>query len=228
MSSAPKPYGDVRGPIALDGPVASGKSTVGRRLAARLGWPFIDTGLMYRAVGYLALVRVLPLEEETLVRAIEEADLRMDGPHVLVGGQEIGARLATSAVARAASQVAQLPRVREALVARQRELARGGHVVMAGRDIGTIVLPEAPVKVFLQAPAMERARRRQGDLNAQGLPATHEEVLAELRERDRQDEGRAASPLRPALDAHILQTEGLTVDEVVERVLALAARTRPD
>lgn len=198
---------------------------MGRRLAERLGWSLVDTGLMYRALAYLARERGVPLDREAaLVRLLEEAALRTEGSSVTAHGQEIGLLLDAPGVAQAASRIAQLPRVRRAMVERQRELARGGKVVMVGRDIGTVVLPEAPVKVFLQASVDERARRRQQELVARGLPATYAEVLADLRERDRRDEERAASPLRPAPDALILQTEGLTLEEVAEAILATTPR----
>lgn len=207
----------------MDGPVASGKSTVGRRLAARLGWRFIDTGLMYRAVAYIAVARRLSLDGSgPVLHALKGVDLTVDGSSVKIDDQEIGSLLQTPVVAQAASRIAQLKDVRAELVARQRQLAADGRVVMVGRDIGTVVLPHAPLKVYLEAPAGERARRRHQELEAQGVRQSLAEVLSDLKERDRRDQERAASPLRPALDARILQTEGLTVDGVVDAILVLA------
>ena len=216
----------ARGPIALDGPVASGKSTVGRRVADTLGWPFIDTGLMYRAVGYLAEVNQISLSEPVaLARVAEEAAIRVDGAHVTAGGREIGDRLHTPEVAQAASRVAELPEVRRVLVARQRQLAAdaAGTVVMVGRDICTVVLPNAPVKVYLDAPSEERARRRVLDEAGRGRETTYDVVLRDLQSRDQRDRERDVSPLHPAPDATTIQTGGMTIDQVVEAVLNLAA-----
>lgn len=218
----------IRGPIALDGPVASGKTTIGNRIAARLGWPFIDTGLMYRAVGYLAETNGLPLDDAaSLARKADEADINVDGNRVVVDGQEVGALLLTPEIARAASRVAALPEVRTVLVARQRQLAADaqGKVVMVGRDITTVVLSDAPVKIYLDAPPEERAQRRLQDETARGHTMTYDHVLRDLETRDRRDMGREASPLQRAADATVVQTGGLTIEQVVDTVLAVAHTT---
>ena len=224
--------GPARGPIAIDGPAAAGKSTIARLAAERLGWPSLDTGLMYRAVGYLAVVRGLALDDDgALEQAALATEVRTDGQEVVVsaGGATLSTgRLAGAEVSSAASTVAARPAVRAALVAKQRELAQQaeGEIVMVGRDIGTVVLPDAPTKVYLDAPAEERARRRHAEaLSGEGSGGvSYAEVLAALRARDARDTEREDSPLRPAPDAHVVESGGLTVDAVVERVLDLAGR----
>ena len=225
----------VRGPIAIDGPVAAGKSTICRLVGQRLGWPSLDTGLMYRAVGYLAVERGLATDDDTaLEQAALDTSVRAVDGDVLVsaGGTDPGRRLGDPDVSVAASKVAVRSVVRAVLVAKQRELASetNGEIVMAGRDIGTVVLPDAPTKVYLDAPAEERARRRHAEFlaaesgagEAIAAVSSYEEVLAGLRARDARDTEREDSPLRPASDAHVVESGGLTVEEVVERVLGLA------
>ncbi|MDA1096146.1 MAG: (d)CMP kinase [Chloroflexi bacterium] len=226
-----RPQGDpgrgFAGPIAIDGPAASGKTTVGSRVAARLGWQFIDTGLMYRAVAYLAVAARVSLDDvQALGRLASDGDITVDGARVFVGPgrSEVSALLPVPEVALAASRVAEATTVRSALVLRQRQLVDTARqrVVMVGRDIGTVVLPNAPVKVYLDAAPEERARRRLRD-EASGASTTLESVLTDLRARDTRDRERQDSPLRPADDARIIQTGALSVDEVVEAVLSLAA-----
>ncbi len=225
MSTARKA---VRGPIAIDGPVAAGKSTIGRLVAERLGWASLDTGLMYRAVGYVAVERRLPMDDDdALESAAQDTDVRVLGREVAisVAGADLGAELTDLAVSAAASAVAARPRVRAVLVAKQQAIASetGGEIVMVGRDIGTVVLGDASTKIFLDGPAEERARRRHAEMAAGGSGVSYEEVLTELRARDARDMEREDSPLRPAADAHVVQSEGLGVEEVVEAVLRLAA-----
>ena len=213
--------------IAIDGPVASGKTAVGRLVARRLGFRFLDTGAMYRAVSALALRRgIHPDDEEGLSRLARQVRLlvsQRDGhDQVLADGEDLTAELRRPEVEQVVSLVSRVGGVREALVEQQREIARGGGIVMAGRDIGTVVLPHAPLKVFLWASPEERARRRWRELRAQGREASYEEVLAGVHLRDQIDTHRAHSPLRPAPDAHYLDTDHLTLEQVVERVLALA------
>ena len=211
-----------RGPIALDGPVASGKSTVGLGIARRLGWTFIDTGLLYRVVGLLAL-RIEPpaRSDESLERIAVEAEMRIDSMSVHVNGEDVTALIHSAEVAQMASRVAELSPVRRALVTKQREMAAqaGGSVVMAGRDIGTVVLRDAPIKIYLDASPEARAGRRFEEERARGTPRTFTDVLADLRERDRRDAERADSPLRPAPDARRLVTDSLSVEQVIDRVL---------
>lgn len=197
---------------------------MGRLVAQRLGYRFVDTGLMYRAVTWLALERQVDLRDEAaLARLAESARIQLDGDRVLVDGIDVTDRLRSTAVGEAVSLVSRVPGVRAAMVAHQRELARPGRVVMAGRDIGTVVLPDAPLKVYLNASPEERIRRRHAELAALGRDETPEQVREELAMRDAIDSGRDVSPLRPANDAVVIETDALSLEEVVGRILELAA-----
>lgn len=216
--------------IAIDGPAASGKSSVGGRLAKALGFLFLDTGVMYRAVALAALQEGLDLEGEAAVTRLAKSkviDVRPDGPPdgrrytVLLDGQDVTWEIREAGVDAAVSQVAAYPGVREVLTRRQRELAHDGPIVMAGRDIGTVVMPQADLKIYLQASAEERARRRFEELRRRGQDPSYEELLAGMIARDRYDASRQASPMRPAADAILIHTDGLSEDEVVQRILAL-------
>jgi cytidylate kinase len=212
--------------IAIDGPVAAGKTAVGRLLSRRLGYRFLDTGTMYRAVTWLALERGIDVEdEEALARLAREAviEVSQEGQRdtVQVNGRDITQVIRRPEVEQNVSLVARLPRVRRALVEKQRAIADGGSIVMAGRDIGTVVLPDAGLKVFLLASVEERARRRYLELRGMGQDVAYEEVLRELKMRDKLDSERSHSPLRPAPDAHLIDTDGVDVEQVVERILAL-------
>lgn len=212
--------------IAIDGPVASGKTAVGRRVAAALGFHFLDTGLLYRAVAWAAVQRGTPPDDEAALTALANG-LRIEvtepgeGERVLVDGDDVTDALKNSAVEGIVSRTSRIPGVRLALVAMQRELADRGQVVMAGRDIGTVILPEADAKLFLRASVAERARRRHLELQATGGRTSLAQVQREIEARDLVDTQRASSPLRPADDAHLLDTDDVSLDEVVERVLAL-------
>jgi cytidylate kinase len=217
--------------IAIDGPVASGKSAVGSRLARRLGYRFIDTGVMYRAITWLALERNVDLHDEAaLARLATEAQLTMepgppDAPETLrvqVNGVDVTDRLRSAEVGEAVSLVSRVAGVRDAMVRMQRELAADGDTIMVGRDIGTVVLPKASLKVYLEASVDERVRRRYEELAAADKPISLEKVRQELALRDAIDSGRDVSPLRPAEDAIIIQTDRLSLDEVVEQILGLA------
>ncbi len=215
--------------IAIDGPAASGKSTVARAVAERLGVEYLDTGAMYRAVAYRALAEGLPLDDpaglETLARRTDIRFAHEDGSSlptaVIVDDVDATEAIRSPAVDDAVSQVARVPGVRAAMVAKQRELARGSDTVLEGRDIGTVVFPDADVKVFLTASAEERARRRLQDMRDRGVETSADRVEESLVRRDGLDSSRADSPLAAAADAVELDTTGLTVDEVVERVVAL-------
>ncbi|HZU77803.1 MAG TPA: (d)CMP kinase [Dehalococcoidia bacterium] len=220
--------------IAIDGPVASGKSTVGSRVAAALGRPFVDTGTMYRAFTWFALQQgVEPADAKSLAHLAAEVRMQVLPPApasreyatVLVNGEDATPYLRTPAVERAVSLVSAVPAVRRQMVSLQRELAAHGPLVMAGRDIGTVVLRDAPLKIFLEASAETRAGRRAAELARAGRPEPLEHVLEETRRRDRLDSERADSPLRPASDAVRIQTDELSEDEVVHRVLDLARAT---
>ncbi len=218
--------------IAIDGPVASGKTTVGLKVAKRLGYRFLDTGLMYRSVTLLAIEQKVPLSDaSTLARIAQTLPLRLGEigqdeapPMVYLNERDVTRDLVAPAVDRAVSQVSAVPGVRQALVQKQREMAQAGRIVMIGRDIGTVVLPDAPLKVYLVASAEERARRRYEERRQRGEAMTYESVLEDLRRRDKLDSERAASPLKPAGDARHVDTDGRTLDQVVAAICALAGR----
>ncbi|HAL29701.1 MAG TPA: (d)CMP kinase [Coriobacteriia bacterium] len=220
--------------IAIDGPAASGKSTVAKAVARRLGVRHLDTGAMYRAVTWLALERgVSTGDAEALAHMAEENPVSFeylsDGPIadvVRIAGHDVTTAVRTPDVDANVSAVSAVPAVREALVARQRELADGREVVAEGRDIGTVVFPLAEVKVFLTASAQERARRRRIDLAGQGVEVDEAEVQARLERRDQYDSSREVSPLAAAGDATLLDTTGLTVEQVVDAIEALVEERR--
>lgn len=207
--------------IAIDGPSGAGKGTIARAVAAELGYRHIDSGAMYRAVGWKALREGVPLADEAAVRQVAEgARLDVDGAVVRIDDEDVSRAIRTPDIDRAATAVARLPRVREVLVARQRALGQPGGVVMEGRDIGTVVFPDADVKIYLDASEEERARRRALDPAHSG-PGSLAEVASALGERDRADRTRQASPLYAAADAHVVDTTGRPIAEVVRGVLDL-------
>jgi len=206
--------------IAIDGPSGAGKGTVARAIARALGYAHIDSGAMYRAVGWKALVDAVPLDQEDAVAALaRRASIDVTGALVRVDGYDVTRAIRTPEIDRAAAVVARLPKVRAVLVERQRELGRSGGIVMEGRDIGTVVFPRADVKIYLDASPEERARRRAGDAAFTGVPAAVSEVATLLTERDELDRTRTVSPLYPAGDAVIVDTTGKTIAEVVEEVM---------
>ena len=216
--------------IAIDGPAASGKSTIGELLALRLGYVYLDTGVMYRAVTWAALVRKIAIEDEAAVTALAERlkiDIVLptvvDGRQytVLADDQDITWQIRSPEVNRAVSPVSAYPGVRAALSAQQRRIGHKGKIVMVGRDIGTVVLPDADLKIYLDATLKERARRRYRETLDRGEPANYQQVLASVRLRDKIDSGRAAAPLRPAEDAMVVDTTLLSVEQVLDKVLAL-------
>lgn len=220
--------------IAIDGPAASGKSTVARAVARRLGFGYLDTGAMYRAVAAEAISCGVPFEDLVALQGLAEAThvaFTYSGSDpvpssVMVGHRDVTAEIRTPAVDAAVSLVARVPGVRSAMVPIQRELASTSDTVVEGRDIGTVVFPDAAVKVYLIASPEERARRRLGDREAAGHEAEIAAVAANIAERDRIDSTRAASPLATASDATVIDTTGLTVDEVIDRIAALVEAAR--
>ena len=212
--------------IALDGPVGAGKSTIADEVARRLGILHLDTGAMYRAVGLSALRRGLDIQDEAAVTAMCR-ELRITvtygpgGQRTLVDGEDVTPRLRTEDVSLAASTVARYAGVRQAMVALQRQLAAQAPMLLDGRDIGTRVLPQATVKIFLTATPEERARRRYLELQQKGAPDTYEQVLRDLKARDEQDTHRVVDPLRAAEDAVVVDTTSLNFDQVVEAILAI-------
>jgi cytidylate kinase len=202
--------------ITIDGPAGSGKSTVARRLAERLDFFFLATGAMYRAVAWRCLSDGVPLADiERVAAAARALRLRSEGERLLADGRDITELIRANEVSEAASVVAVIPAVREALVGLQRQTAHGRNVVSEGRDQGTVVFPDAEHKFFLIADAEERARRRWEELERQGKSVDHAEVLTQLRQRDARDEGRAIAPMKPAADAIEIDTTGLDIEEVV-------------
>jgi cytidylate kinase len=214
--------------IAIDGPSGAGKGTVARAVAARLGYRHIDTGAMYRAVAWKARQEGIDLADEPRVAAVaERAVFDLGSGRVAIDGHDVAAAIRTPEIDRAATTVARHPAVRRVLVARQHALGEGGGVVMEGRDIGTVVFPDADVKIYLDASPEERARRRASDpAHTSSKGAQLSDVATALAERDRNDSTRAASPLAIAPDATVVDTTGVPIDVVIEDVLALI-RTRP-
>jgi len=219
--------------IAIDGPAASGKTTVAERLARRLGYLFFDTGVMYRAVTWAVLDRGISPEDEAAVVDLARSlsvDVRPPGVEdgrmydVLADGRDVTWAIRAADVDRHVSRVSAYPGVRQAMTRRQREIGLRGNVVMVGRDIGTVVLPEADLKLYLVATVEERARRRQRELEARGEPAEYDGILRAMAARDEYDSTRPLAPLKPARDAILLDTTEMTADEVVERALALVGR----
>jgi cytidylate kinase len=206
--------------IAIDGPAGAGKSTVAGRLARKLGYLNIETGAMYRALALKALQAGISLDDgpallELAQRSTIYLDPIVEGNRVLLDGADISHRIRDKDVTEAASRVSVHPRVREWMVLRQREMGLAGGVVMEGRDIGTKVFPDADLKIFLDAHPEVRAGRRVKQQEEKGMSQAATAVAAEMRERDRRDQTRAASPLVPAPDAHVIDTSGLTLEEVI-------------
>jgi cytidylate kinase len=214
--------------ITIDGPVASGKSTIGYLLAQKLGYLYLDTGAMYRAVTWAALTRGVPVEDERAVTALAEGlhiDITRptvdDGRQytVLADGEDVTWDIRRPEVDANVSVVSAYPGVRRAMVAHQRRIAAAGRVIMVGRDIGSVVLPDADLKLYLDATPQERARRRWLEQQARGESVTYEEVLAMMLRRDEIDSHRAVSPLRVPDGAVVIDTTGLTIDEVLALIL---------
>ncbi len=203
--------------VAVDGPAGAGKSSACRALARRLGFTYVDTGAMYRAVGVLAAERgVDPDDAAALARLVARLDFALAGERLLVAGRDLSAAIRRPDAGELASRVSTQPVVRQRLVALQRALGAAGGVVMEGRDIGTVVFPDASVKLYLDAKPAARAARRAAELRARGETVDEAALARELAERDRRDAGRAHSPLRPAPDAVVLDTTLLTLEQVVE------------
>ena len=211
--------------VAIDGPSGAGKSTLARALAKALGFVYVDTGAIYRSVGYYAYQRGVDPSDAAAVEALlPEIQLEMvyreDGlQHMILNGQDVTKEIRLPEISMYASRVSAIPAVRAFLLEMQREMARTHSVIMDGRDIGTVVLPQADVKLFLTASAEDRARRRYLELEERGTPEPYEKLLEEMKERDANDTARAAAPLRPAEDAVILDTTGNTFAQSFDLLL---------
>lgn len=221
-------------PVAtLDGPSGAGKGTIARLLAERAGWHLLDSGALYRVTALAALERKVALDDEAAVAGLaRNLDVVFDttpgGEEIIrLEGREVTRDVRREETGDAASRVAALPAVRAALVDLQRSFRRAPGLVADGRDMGTVIFPDAPAKIFLTASAMERARRRHKQLNEKGLSANLDQLSREIAERDRRDADRAASPLKPAADAVEVDTTGLPVEEVLERVVAVVSDRCP-
>ncbi len=213
--------------IAIDGPAGAGKSTVAQMLAERLGLAYVDSGATYRAAALKVVAAGVSLEDENeIARVVASAEIRFVSrqpqPQILLDGKDVTAKIRTSDVTLAAARVSRLPEVRKKLIALQRSLLKSPGVVMEGRDIGTVVFPDAPLKIFLKAEPNERARRRLQQNHQQGRPSTMTDTMTEISNRDQLDAQRKISPLVPAEDATILDSTSLSAEEVVEEILELA------
>ena len=210
--------------VAIDGPAGSGKSTVARILAARLKFRYIETGSMYRAVAWKAQQQGIQPEDRDQVAAVAQAIViefqpGTDHQQVWVDGQEVTAQLKSETIGSLAASAAAIPEVRKVLTEKQRAMGREGNAVMDGRDIGTVVFPQAEKKFFMVADPVERARRRYDEMKATQPDLDLEQVIGQVKQRDYEDENRAVSPLKPAEDSIILDTTQLQIEEVVERMM---------
>lgn len=217
--------------IAIDGPAASGKSTLAQRLARELDYLYFDTGILYRTMTLAVLRNRIDIQDaEAVSQLAERVNIEVDPVNghgqdfrVLLDGQDVTTRLRSPKVDANVSVVSAYPRVRQALNEQQRRIGMRGGIVMVGRDIGTVVLPEADLKIYLDASVEERAHRRYQELLAAGAEADYDQIEESIRQRDRLDAERAIAPLRPADDAEVIHTDGLEIEEVLARAQMLAA-----
>jgi cytidylate kinase len=203
--------------IAVDGPSGAGKSTIAKKLAEKLGIQYVDTGAMYRAIGYKMLNKgVTEKDKKKIVKLLADTQVDWKNGKVILDGKSLGNKIRTPEVSEMASKCSAIKEVREKLVEEQRNIASRMSVVMDGRDIGTNVMPDAEVKIYLDAAPEERARRRYLELKEKGQDVTLEEVLKDINERDKRDMTRKINPLRKADDAHLIDSTGMSIEEVVE------------
>ena len=215
--------------IAIDGPSGSGKSTLAKMLAASLGYIYIDTGALYRTVGLFAMQNGVSSDApEGVIPLLDKLDLQMrledGGNAVYLNGTKVGTEIRTSEASVYASQVSKLPEVRAFLLETQRSIARQNNVIMDGRDIGTVILPDAQVKIYMSASPEQRAKRRLAELVAKGEDITLEQVLADIKWRDQNDANREIAPAKPAKDAVFLDNSSLTLDELLQSALEIVSK----
>lgn len=219
--------------IAIDGPSGAGKSTVAKALAAKMGIVYVDTGALYRTVGYAAVTAGISTKDAKALEALLptiKVDVRYENgvQCVYLNGENLGDKIRRPEISMAASDVSAIPAVRAFLLDTQRDIAKRNSVVMDGRDIGTVILPDADVKIFMVASPEARAERRTKELAEKGIAANYEDVLREMKERDAQDSGRAIAPAIPAPDAVHLDNSGMTVEQSVEAVVAIIEQKTGD
>jgi cytidylate kinase len=213
--------------VTIDGPAGSGKSTTARRLARELGFCFLDTGAMYRVVALVCINKRIDLDDaRAAAEAARSIEMQFEGERVFSDGVDVSSAIRSAEVTQGASVVAVNSAVRDVLVERQREIALGLDLVTEGRDQGSVVFPHAECKIFLTASPVERARRRQQELEEQGVKVPFEAVLEQIRDRDERDANRAVAPLQPAPGAHYVDTTGLDADEVLARLVELVRNSR--
>ncbi len=216
--------------IAIDGPSGSGKSTLAKMLAASLGYIYIDTGALYRTVGLFAMQNGVPADApEDVIPLLDKLDLQMHledgGNAVYLNGVKVGAEIRTSEASVYASQVSKVPEVRAFLLETQRDIARHNNVIMDGRDIGTVILPDAQVKIYMSATPEQRAKRRLAELVAKGEEISYEQVLADIKWRDENDANRDIAPAKPAPDAVFLDNSELTLDGMLQAAMEIVSKT---
>ena len=219
--------------IAIDGPAGAGKSTIAKRLAKELGYHYVDTGAIYRTVAYfMDLLGVSPKDTDGVERYIDELTIKIeydeDGKqHMIMNGMDVSDEIRTQDISQKASLVSAQPVVREVLLDMQRDVAKAHNVIMDGRDIGTVVLPKANVKIFLTASAEVRAQRRTDELLAKGQKANYNQILKEIQQRDYQDTHREIAPLKMCRDSVKVDTSEMDIDQVVEEIKAIVAKKIP-
>lgn len=214
--------------VALDGPSGAGKSTIAKRIAAKLGYVYVDTGALYRSIAYYVIANgISPEDSGSVIAALPDIDVKLEyregSQHVVVNNDDVSDKIRTPEISMGASAVSAIPEVRAFLFDLQRDIAKKNDIIMDGRDIGTVVLPDAQVKIFLTASAEERANRRFKELQEKGDPSTYEEVLADINQRDYNDTHRETAPLKKADDAVELDSTSMTLDQVVERIAEIIA-----
>lgn len=207
--------------VAIDGPAGAGKSTISKLLAEATGFTRLDTGALYRAVGLAATRAKIAVDDPGLGAFVEALSLQIDGDRLVLDGEDVSAAIRTPEAGTAASIYAAIPAVRDGLMGLQRRIGHAQDSILDGRDIGTVVFPDAEVKIFLTASAEERARRRHAELQGRGAASDFATVLAEIEARDHQDRSRAIAPLKQAADAHLVDATTLTIAEAVEACAGL-------